>query len=236
VAAQLRVPVARIAGKRVNSEVLRCVPAELAEKYRCLPLFLRQEPGGRVLYVAFEDPGDREALEELAFQLGERLSPVLIGPAQLDAALERHYRQPEPVLAHPEAPAMQPGVAPPAAPAGDAGDSQTQPEFPVRDPLLHPAPGASGNTVPQLADALGYDTAPDFGPPPSQPDSPLGSATGTAAEDRSAAVAAPPIPAAEARPDLVVHALSQLLIEKGVVEPGELAERLRRLSATSSGA
>jgi hypothetical protein len=65
-ASQLRVPVARIKGKTVNPEVLAAVPLELAEKYRCMPLFHREDAGGRVLYLGMEDPSDLAAVDELS--------------------------------------------------------------------------------------------------------------------------------------------------------------------------
>ena len=38
-AGQLKLPVARIRGKRVGPEVVECIPVDVAEKHRCLPLF-----------------------------------------------------------------------------------------------------------------------------------------------------------------------------------------------------
>ena len=90
-AGQLRLPVARIRGKSVNSELLEYVPVELAEKYRCLPLFVREEGGAKTLFLAMEDPSDLEALDDLAFQIGEKLRPVLVAPTELEDALQRHY-------------------------------------------------------------------------------------------------------------------------------------------------
>jgi type IV pilus assembly protein PilB len=201
-AAQLRVPVARIRGKRVHPDVLARVPLELAEKYRCLPLLLRDEPGGRVLTLALEDPSDREALEELSFQLGERLRPVLIGPAQLDDALRRHYREEE-ARPHAEPPAEPPR----AGTAEGSGDPDTAPELPPADPLLHPAAGPT----PEPA-AAGDD--------PDQDTQPHVEASG-----------APSRPAADlGDPQLVLRALAQLLVEKGVLGREELLERLRRLA------
>jgi hypothetical protein len=183
----LRLPVARLRGKRVGRAALALVPAELAARYRCLPLLLRREGGGRALALACEDPSDREALDELAFQIGERLRPVLIGPLDLDDALARHY---------------PPGAA--GAARAPAAESDTAPELSPRDPLLHPEPaaplrGAGGAT-------FGGDTAPEL-----------------AAAPAAEAAAAPPH-------DLLLRALAQLLLEKGVVGREELGERLRALS------
>jgi hypothetical protein len=189
-AEQLRLPVARVRGKRVSRAALALVPAELAARYRCLPLLLRREGSGRVLAIACEDPSDREALDELAFQVGERLRPVLIGPLDLDDALARHY---------------PPGAAAEAPAPAPAAESDTAPELPPRDSLLHPEPAARGAPEPGAGAAtFSEDTAPELATAP-------------------AAAAAPP-------QDLLLRALAQLLLEKGVIGREELGERLQQLS------
>jgi len=55
---QMRLPVVRLAGRRVDSEILELVPQNLAEKHRCIPLFLRDEGKNRVLQLAVEDPDE----------------------------------------------------------------------------------------------------------------------------------------------------------------------------------
>ena len=90
-AAQLKLPVARIRGKRVNAEVVELVPVELAEKHRCLPLFVKLQDGSRELFLAMEDPSDLDAQGELGFRIGFRIRPVLVAPTELEDALQRHY-------------------------------------------------------------------------------------------------------------------------------------------------
>src|SRR5262245_3450988 len=90
-AAQLKLPVARIRGKRVNAEVVELVPVELAEKHRCLPLFVKDQDGARELFLAMEDPSDLDAQGELGFRIGFRIRPVLVAPTELEDALQRHY-------------------------------------------------------------------------------------------------------------------------------------------------
>ena len=90
-AAQLKLPVARIRGKRVNAEVIELVPVELAEKHRCLPLFVKDQGGSRELFLAMEDPSDLDAQGELGFRIGFRIRPVLVAPTELEDALQRHY-------------------------------------------------------------------------------------------------------------------------------------------------
>jgi len=90
-AGQVKLPVARIRGKRVSPDVLECIPVDLAEKHRCLPLFFKQEGGERVLFVAMEDPSDEDAIDAIGSASGQALRPVLVGPTELEEALQRHY-------------------------------------------------------------------------------------------------------------------------------------------------
>jgi hypothetical protein len=199
-AGHLHLPVARIRGKMVNPEVLELVPVEIAEKYRCLPLLRRRVEGVTQLFLALEDPSDRDALEELAFQLGARIQPVLIGPAELEDALQRHYHGAAPTgaspVSSPRAAARRPGPA-------DEGETDTAPELPPPDPLLHPGPADTRASDSELAAA-----APDAAQPPTE----------AAAQDR-----------------LILRALSQLLVEKGLLGRDELVSRLRALAAAGRG-
>jgi hypothetical protein len=88
---QLQLPVARIGGKRVKREILERVPAEMAEKYRCLPLFTREEAGSEVLFVGMDDPSDLAAIDELSFRIEQDVKPVLVAPTELEDALQRNY-------------------------------------------------------------------------------------------------------------------------------------------------
>jgi hypothetical protein len=201
-AGQLRLPVARIRGKSVNSEVLKLVPVELAEKYRCLPLFLREEGGAKALFLAMEDPSDLEALDELSFRIGEKVRPVLVAPTELEDALARHYHGT--ALMGP-ADALPPvHVSQPRRP--DAEESETAPDLPPLDPLLDsgPEPLAFGS-VPTTA--LDPNLAPAFEAPSTHE------------------------PSQGLEPRVILRALAQLLVEKGVITRDEFAERLRNIAA-----
>ncbi len=267
-ASQLKLPVARIRGKRVSPEVLECIGVELAEKHRCLPLFFKQEGGERVLFVAMEDPSDAEAQHELASASGHRLRAVLVGPTELEEALQRHYHWTSLTggLFEWDAPRSPAEASAPATPAEDAtaAGAEPAPPEPAADPDPAPEPGfdfgagsdldrepgsaplASARSEALWADELGdADTAPDL------PGS--GSDAVAAADDDEleldveaglddAELAAPHLPpvsgvARRPRPDsldpgIILRALSQLLVEKGVITRDEFVQRLGEIAAS----
>ena len=167
---QLRLPVVKLAGKRVNREVLDLVPLDLAEKHRCLPLLVNDEGGRRVLYLGMEDPADLESVDEISFRIGEKVKPVLVAPTELDEALQRHYHWA----------AFAGGVT-----VAEDDGGYGEPEF-VRSPAASkpkPEPAAGSN-----ADGGQQDAA---------------------------------VP-----PAAILRALSQLLVEKGIITRDELVDRV----------
>ncbi len=90
-ARQLGLPIAWLRGKQIAPEVLEMIPAELAKKHRCLPLTVREEAGGRVLFLAMQDPADLEALDDIRFRAGCQVKPVLAAPGELEEALRQQY-------------------------------------------------------------------------------------------------------------------------------------------------
>jgi hypothetical protein len=95
---------------------------------------------------------------------------------------------------------------PPSPPTPEETDTQTAPELPPPDPLLHPTP------------ASGEDTTPDLG---------------ALAASAEAVADASPVPESAVEPALILRALSQLLVEKGVIRRDELVERVRCLTTAS---
>ena len=70
-----------------DEKVLRAVPAEMAHKYRILPL--RRE--GQKLTVAITDPWNHEATDTLRFATRYEIFPVLAGEVSMQAQLEKFY-------------------------------------------------------------------------------------------------------------------------------------------------
>jgi hypothetical protein len=84
----LRMPTVSLRGKKVDPEVLRLVPADLAEQYGCVPLFAKDEAGSRVLYLGVEDPTDQAVADDVSFRVGLRVVPVVVGPSELRRVLQ----------------------------------------------------------------------------------------------------------------------------------------------------
>jgi hypothetical protein len=116
-ARQLEIPVAWLRGKQVDPEVLALIPAEIARKHRCLPLTVREEAGGRTLYLAMADPSDLESLDIIGFRVGFAVKPILVAPSELEDALGRLYDSPQSRESDTEALELETNVGVPAAQA-----------------------------------------------------------------------------------------------------------------------
>jgi hypothetical protein len=257
-AAQLKLPVARIRGKRVNEEVVELVPVELAEKHRCLPLFMKDVGGTRELFLAMEDPSDMDAQAELGFRIGFRIKPVLVAPTELEDALQRHYHWSAVAgtASTPLAPLAQRGKDAAELPPAEKPDEpfeDTEPELAAAAaaaaaPIAAPEDSAAELSAPEApaAEESG-DTQPDppdieraaaelgsFEAPVARPAAPRVIAPAPA---RKLAPLAEPEPrggSAAMTPDVILRALSQLLVEKGLLSRDELVERLRVLATKES--
>ena len=254
VAGQLRLPVARIRGKTIDAEILELVPADLSEKHRCLPLFLRQENGARQLFVAMEDPSDAAAVDDISFRVGMKVRPVLVAPSELEDAIQRHYHATELM---PETPGL-PSLPPRSEPEPEEAD-EPEPSLPPPQPLLDPnldlpGPGTdAGVDLAELGLGDGLDDLDDLSSDPLGTSSddfelegePFTADGGSRDEPKPApAAASAPAPATERRappaarpaaldPEVLLQALAQLLVEKGIITRDEFAERVRRLSGTT---
>jgi hypothetical protein len=187
---QLGFPAANLEGKRIAPEVLELIPLELAEKYGCIPLFVKREGGRSVLHLGLCDPGDLAAIDDLSFRTGMRIQPVLVAMTQLHDALSRSYRDRRVTLSE------------------DAGEfSHTVLE--------------AGDTAPLLA-------GPREDPPPLELEQ---EAPAARPEPTPAPQPAPSARPREVKTRAILQALTQLLIEKGVVSRDELLARVRAVGA-----
>lgn len=71
----------------IPDEVLEKIPAALAEKYRVVPIQIKN----RRIAVAMADPSDLQAIDELSFVTGLMVEPHIAPDIYISFALERHY-------------------------------------------------------------------------------------------------------------------------------------------------
>lgn len=92
VAGQLGLPVATLDGKQIPRRILDLIPYDYADDHTCLPLFLKDEEGTETLYVGMDDPSNLEVLDDLAFRTGMRVKPVVVAASEICEGIDRFYR------------------------------------------------------------------------------------------------------------------------------------------------
>lgn len=202
---RLELPLVQLGEKRPAPEVLDLLPADLAEKYHCVPLFQKHEQGRSVLYLGMEDPTDLQALDDLSFRIGRPMRPVLVSPSELRGALKRLYE-------------------------GGRGAGRSPRDF-DETPLV------PGDTAPvldaghlEMPDAGPADLHPSMSPAPPPPAAPHALELPSRSEgpaERAPEAAVEPKPR-DVPTRAILRALTQILIDKGVLTREDLVERLRR--------
>ena len=136
-----------------------------------------------------EDPSDLAVIDDLRFRTGIDIVPILVAPSELEAAIQRHYRNPQDVELEP---------------VQEAGEAAT------------PHAGEiSGTLALGMADVAKPKVAADV----TQPFLP---------EDTPSEEQRPPI---KVQPRDMLNALSELLLEKGIMTLEELAERVLQVQS-----
>ncbi|MFU8803422.1 MAG: hypothetical protein ACNA8W_06410, partial [Bradymonadaceae bacterium] len=90
----LNVPSVSLRERDLDRAIAEMIPASLALRNRTLPLKMLEDGGKKVLLLAMADPIDVLAMDEIASHTGVNIRPVLVGPVDLDEALERLYKSP----------------------------------------------------------------------------------------------------------------------------------------------
>ena len=191
-------PGIHLEGKQVEPEVLALLPVEVAEEYRCIPLFKKRVSGGEVLYLGMAHPEDLRIIDDVSFRAGLPVRPVVVGPLQINAAIGAFYRGegPRPI----EADAGASVLAETPVPDGDTA--------PVFSDLPQVVPESSGEAGSEVESEGGDAASRDFG-----------------GEVMTAPLQSDPKPREVPTRD-ILHALTQLLIENDVLSRAELMERI----------
>jgi hypothetical protein len=258
----LDVPIVDLQGRRIAPEALALLPVEVAEKSRCVPLFKKREGGAETLYLGMEDPTDLAVVDELSFRTGLKIQPVLVGPSQLADAIERHYHKLEWEEEQERAAAgfelvVEPGDTAPLVfrppPPHVRTPMVVGPEQLERDPSAHgaaPASTAAPIGERELVLENGAGPQPDTDGWASAPFARAAAPSDLGPEfivERPARAPAPasarapaPTPVPDAKPRevptrLILRALTQILIEKGLIARGDLMERVCALERADDG-
>jgi len=206
-AGQLKLPVMKLEGKRVNSEILEAIPVALAEKHRCLPLLINGKGDARVLYLGMDDPSDPRIAAEIGNKIGMKIQPVLVAPSELEDGIQRHYHASGADGEFFDRPFERSMPAEPNDPVPD--DDMGSLEFADAPALPTEKPSV------ETPSAVGVSNAPAL---PAEPEIPADPSSPSASNDA------------------MLRAIAQLLVEKGVITREELVERLKAAANPERGA
>jgi type IV pilus assembly protein PilB len=218
--------------KALDPEVIDRVPAEVAEKYLCLPLFTKRQGGVELLYLGMDDPTNLTAVDDVSFRTGLGVRPVLLGPIQLREAIDCYYHgegpAPGDLPAIAEAPLRQDDTAP-VVPLVPAEESEFLLEELAEEPSPEQAPGVASDAAPAAPGSRSVPT-PAAPAEPREADLVGGPAAPVvpAAPVRAAGEEAP----ATAKPREVptrqiLQALTRVLLDKGLLTREELMLAVR---------
>ena len=232
-AQQLDLPVASLSGKKISDEVLALVPARVATEHSVVPLFTKKGGHCDQLYLGMEDPSNLDVLDDLTFRTGMEVYPVMVGPTDLHAALDRNYRR----SASPDSSANPLPLDLDMPFDGDREDplAETMGEMNLRSVEGDPADEASSRVVmpplrpptPIIPIAVQNVVVSEELPPQAParsivttiPDALLGKISDAVSETE--------------RTRIVAKAVTHLLIEKGILSLEEVQERIDKLKAES---
>jgi len=81
-----------LATVQFTPSLLRCIPRELARKYRALPV----AESDRRITIAISDPADLDALDGLCSALDREIELCVADESQIDSFIEQLYGDDEP--------------------------------------------------------------------------------------------------------------------------------------------
>ncbi|MEM9191450.1 MAG: hypothetical protein AAGF12_19920 [Myxococcota bacterium] len=89
---QLSVPWVSLYHVEFSRELLNLIPAEVAERLRLVPVYVRRvRKQGDVLFVAMDDPTDATAMQEVSAAVGLPVKPMVAPPTEIDNAIRVYY-------------------------------------------------------------------------------------------------------------------------------------------------
>ncbi len=84
-------PVVDIKKINISPGILKLVSSEMAERYTVIPIKIKESSKGKSLLMVMSNPLDINAIEELQFAVGYKISPVIAKESDIQAALNKYY-------------------------------------------------------------------------------------------------------------------------------------------------
>lgn len=88
---QMKIPAVDLKRFKVQTTSLKLVPYKTAVRLRVFPLGVKEEGGGKVLYLAMADPTDNEAISEVEFITKMKVKPVIATDSSIERAIKFYY-------------------------------------------------------------------------------------------------------------------------------------------------
>jgi len=171
---QLSIPWVSLYHVELTRELLNLVPAEMAERFCAIPVYVRHvRREGDTLFVAMDDPTNATAIESLSESAGLPVRPMVAPPNDVRNAIRVYYfgGRPQPPPSPPaEGKKPEPRKEPPPPPAGAAARARSaeDPEPAADEPAAKPEAGK-----PEAEPAAGKPAAePEAGKPAAEPEAP----------------------------------------------------------------
>ncbi len=83
----LNIPRINLYNYNIKAAVADCIPAEMARRYRVVPVGIREEK----LYLAMADPLDLATIDDVAMLTGREIIPVIAGEKAIAYVISHHY-------------------------------------------------------------------------------------------------------------------------------------------------
>lgn len=176
---QLSIPWVNLYHVDFSRELLDLIPAEVAERFACIPVYVRKvHSQGETLFVATDDPLNESALGTLAQLAGKPVKPMVASASDVRNAIRVYYFGGKPTAATAPIKARKAkSIAPPAMVARaismpplelDPSDIEEEVGAPVAIPKVATVP-AEAVSVPSSAQPPPVSAPSSAQPPPGAP-------------------------------------------------------------------
>ena len=91
--AQLRLPSVDFSKIKIAPKTLQLIPVRIAEKYGVIPVALKEEMGKKTVILAMSDPSNLDSINEIQFQTGINIRPIVASETAISRAIDEYYGQ-----------------------------------------------------------------------------------------------------------------------------------------------